>query len=148
VEEKRIAQWTDAMATFPSGRYTNLFLFLVTPANDHTVEENRKALDDLLTRFQSSPVDAETLARAKNVIRGRVIRMLGSNQQLAALLPSYYVNYGNWRRLFTDLTLYDQVTAEDLQRVASQYFIPANRTIGYIATGPQPGSASGIGGPQ
>ena len=149
VEEKRIAQEVEAVSSFPSGRYTSLFTFLVAPAADRSVEENRKALDDLITRFQSKPVDAETLVRVKNVMRGRIARMLGSNQKLAALLPAYYVNYGNWRRLFTDLSLYSQLTAEDLQRVALQYFIPANRTVGYISSGPLPGvSASGIGGPQ
>jgi len=149
VEEKRIAQDAEAVSSYPSGRYTSLFTFLVMPANDHTVEENRQALDDLVTRFQSKPVDVETLVRVKNVIRGRVARMLGSNQKLAALLPAYYVIYGDWRRLFTDITSYNQLTAEDLQRVALQYFTPANRTVGYISNGPQQGiSATGVGGPQ
>jgi predicted Zn-dependent peptidase len=149
VEEKRIAQGVEAIATFPSGRYVNLFVLTVIPARDHTLEENRKALDDLLARFESKPVDAGTLARVKNMVRGRIARRLGSNQQLAALLPSYYVTYGDWRKLFTVANDFDHLTAEELQRVAVQYFIPANRTIAYITNVAQPVTLpSGPGGPQ
>jgi predicted Zn-dependent peptidase len=149
VEEKQIAQGGEAISTFPSGRYTNLFVLSLTPARDHTVEENRKALDDLVTRLQSKPVDAGTLARVKNILRERVARLLGSNQRLAAFLPAFYVNYGDWRRLFAVAAGYDRVTPEDLQRVALQYLIPAGRTVAYLTSPPEPGSSiSSPGGPQ
>jgi predicted Zn-dependent peptidase len=149
VEEKGIAQGAEAEATFPSGRYASLFLVSVMPAAGHTVEENRKALDDLVARLQAKPVDAAMLARLKNVIRGRIARTLGSNQRLATLLPSYYVDYGDWRRLFTASADYDRVTAEDVQQVALRYLVPANRTVAYISGAPQAGAAeTGPGGVQ
>ena len=102
-----------------------------------------------MARFESKPVDAGTLARVKNMVRGRIARRLGSNQQLAALLPSYYVTYGDWRKLFTVANDFDHLTAEELQRVAVQYFIPANRTVAYITNPAQPVTLpSGPGGPQ
>jgi predicted Zn-dependent peptidase len=149
VEEKRIAQQADATATFPAGRYTSLFVFTVAPAQNHTLEENQKALDGLLGRFQSKPVDAETLERAKNTIRARVVRGLASNQQLAAMLPEYYAAYGDWRKLFTILSEVKRVTAEDLQRVAAQYFTSSNRTVAYITdVAPTVTAPAGAGGPQ
>jgi zinc protease len=139
----------EAISTFPSGRYINLFVFAVTPERNRILDENQKAVDELLARFSSKPVDAETLARVKNMVRGRIARRLGSNQQLAALLPSYYMNYGDWRKLFTTVADYDRLTAEDLQRVAVQYFIPSNRTLAYITSSAQPVTLpAGSGGPQ
>jgi predicted Zn-dependent peptidase len=149
VEEKRIAQAVEADDTFPAGRYTSLFVFTVSPARDRTVEENQKALDELLARFIAKPVDADTLARVKNMLRGRIARLLGSNQELAALLPAYYAGYGDWRKLFNVLSGYDHLTAEDLQRVAARYFTPANRTAAYLSDAVQPVlPPSGKGGPQ
>jgi len=149
VEEKQIAQSVEATASVPAARYMNLFVLSVVPARGHTVEENRKAVDDVVARLQSKPIDADTLARVKNVLRGRVTRILGSNQQLAALLPSFYADYGDWRRLFAVAAEYNRLTAEELQRVAMQYLIPTGRTVAYITTPPQPGSAaSNPGGPQ
>ena len=132
VEGKKIAQAIDATATFPAGRYNNLFVFSVAPAKDHTLEENRSAVEELLARFQAKPVDAETLTRVKNVVRGRIARLLGSNQQLASLLPTYYANYGDWRKLFTTISDLNHLNPEDVQRVATQYFTPANRTVAYL----------------
>jgi predicted Zn-dependent peptidase len=142
VEEKQIAQAVEVVASYPSARYMSLFVVSVTPAKDRTVDENRKAVDDVMAGLQSKPVDAETLTRAKNVLRGRVARLLGGNQTLAAILPAFYVNYGDWRRLFTVTAEYDKLTAEDLQRVASQYLVPAGQTVAYITTSPGPGSAT------
>jgi zinc protease len=147
VEEKRIAQNVEVEASFPSNRNTSLFLLSVTPAQDRTPEENRKAIDELVTRLQSKPMDSDTLARAKLVLRARIVRTLGSNRQLAALLPLYHLEYGSARRLFRVTGAYDRLTGEDLQRVALQYMVPSTRTTAYI--GPEPGTpAPGTGGLQ
>jgi len=141
VEERRIAQNVEAVANFPSGRYVSLFMLSAVPENGRSVEENRKAIDELVARLQSKPVDAETLARAKNILRAKFIRMLGSNRELAALLPLVYANYGDWRKLFAIVDEYGRLSAEDIQRVAAQYFVPTGRTTAYL-TGPQePGRA-------
>lgn len=149
LEEKQIAQEAQVISTFPSGRYPNLFLVSVTPARQRTVEENWKAVNDVVARLQAQPVDAATLARVKNILRERTARTLGSNQRLAALLPAYYVSYGDWRRLFAVAAAFDRVTAEDLQRVALQYLNPAGRTVAYLTSPPEPGSPiSNLGGLQ
>lgn len=148
VEERRIAQNVEAMANFPSGRYVSLFVLSAVPDRDHTLEENRKAIDELLARLQSKPVEPENLARAKNILRGKFIRMLGSNRELAALLPLVYANYGDWRKLFAILDEYDRLTAEDIQRVAVEYFVPTGRTTAYLARPPEPGRSTSIPGEQ
>ena len=145
VDGKRIAQDANVIASFPSGRYLNLFVVSVTPAADRTVEENQKAVDDVLARFGSKPVDAETLTRVKNIIRWRATQILGSNREMAALLPSYYFDFGDCRRLFTATGEFDRLTAEDIQRVALQYFQPGNRTVAFISPPPAAGAhAAGV----
>jgi predicted Zn-dependent peptidase len=143
VEEKKVARAVDVTATFPAGRYNNLFVVTVAPAANHSLEENQRALDNLLSRFQSGPVDAQALARAKNILRARITRVLASNQQLARFLPSYYADYGDWRKLFSTITDTEHATAEDVLRVAAQYLTPANRTLAYIADGVLPAAARG-----
>ena len=61
----------------------------------------------------------------------RLIRKLASNTGLAVELCSYYVNYGDWRRLFTELDDYNKVTAEDVQRAAKTYLVPDHRTVAF-----------------
>jgi predicted Zn-dependent peptidase len=142
VEEKKVAQAVDVTATFPAGRYSNLFVFTLAPTNNRSLEDGQMALDNLLSRFQSGLVDAQALARARNILRARITRVLASNRQLASLLPLYYTDYGDWRKLFTSIGDIERVTAQDVLRVAAQYLTPANRTVAYImlpnaARGPQ-----------
>jgi predicted Zn-dependent peptidase len=146
VDEKRIAQEVDAVASFPSARFVNLFVLTATPAADHTVDENRQALDELVVRLQSQPVDAETLGRVKNVLRSRLARILGNNQRLAGLLPLFYERYGDWRRLFSLASQYDRMTAADLQQVALLYLTPAVRTA--VSLAPNQGASSSPAGGQ
>jgi predicted Zn-dependent peptidase len=138
VQEKRIAVAAQAVGNYPGSRYPNLFTFFLVPSLGHTVAENEKALDDLLVRFESQPVDADVLARAKTQARAGVIRRLGNNAGLASLLTSYAVNYGDWRRLFTDIDELNKVKATDVQRVALHCFVPASRTVAYTVA-PQGG---------
>ena len=138
VEEKQLALQASAVATYPDGRYPNLFVFFLVPSRGHTVDENQKALDELLIKFESSKVDAEALARVKTKVRAGLIRRLGSNAGLASVLTTYYAAYGDWRKLFTSLDDINKVTADDVQRVALRYFNPAHRTIAYTVTTAQP----------
>jgi predicted Zn-dependent peptidase len=80
---------------------------------------------------KTTKVDDETLQRVKTKLRAALIRKLGSNTGLAVELCSYYVNYGDWRKLFTELAEYDKVTAEDVQRVAKTYLVPEHLTVAY-----------------
>jgi predicted Zn-dependent peptidase len=139
VEGKQIALAAQAAATYPGGRYPNLFLFFAVPSLGHTVDENKKALADLLVRFEAKPVDEAALQRAKTQSRAGVIRRLANNAGLAELLTSYYVAYGDWRKLFTSLDDLNKVTADDVQRVARKYFVPQAQTEAYTVAPPQGG---------
>ena len=79
--------------------------------------------------MKATPVDQETLQRVKTKLRADLIRKLASNSGLAAELCSYYVNYGDWRKLFTELDDYNKVTADDVQRVAKTYLVKEHRTV-------------------
>ena len=146
VQDKKIALVAQAVATYPDGRYPNLFLFFMAPSVGHTVDEDLKALDNLLGQFKGRKVDAETLARVKTKARAGVIRRLDDNAGLAQMLATYYASYGDWRKLFTSIDDLNRVTADDVLRVAQQYFVLPSRTVAYLAQpGPvgTPAAASG-----
>ena len=138
VEQRVLSLQAEAVATFPDGKYPNLFIIFLVPSRGHTVEENQKALDDLLVQFESKKVDDETLNRVKTKVRAGLIRRLGSNAGLASLLTTYYATYGDWRKLFTSLDDLNKVTADDVQRVAVKYFHAASRTIAYTVAPAMP----------
>jgi len=131
VQEKRVAQQAQAIATIPGGRFQNLFAILLVPAPGRTVEENRRALDDLLERFKSTALDPLLLARAQAQERAKLIRRMASNRDLAGMLALHSASYGDWRKLFTTLDDLNRVTPQDVQRAANRTFVATGRTTVY-----------------
>ena len=134
VKEKRIAVAASGFQGMPGVKYPGLFLFYAVPARDHTSEENLEAIDAQIERLKNEPVTKEELQKAKTRARASLIRQLDSNQGLAQQLTFFEVITGDWRNLFTQLDRIDAVTAEDIQRVAREYFTTRNRTVGMIKT--------------
>ena len=51
---------------------------------------------------------------------------------MASLLTYYDVVQGDWRLTFDELKSIQNITAEDIKRVANTYMIKKNRTVGEI----------------
>lgn len=136
VRDEKLALAAGAYPMFPGGKYPNLFLVYLVPNMGKTLDENEKAVFEILEKLKTEKVDDETLKRVKTNIRADLIRKLDSNAGLAAELTANYVAYGDWRRLFTELAAVDKVTADDVQRVAKKYLIPEARTVARLVAPP------------
>jgi len=134
VKEKQVAVAASAFPGMPGNKYPGLFLFYAVPARDHTNQECEEAIYEEIEKLKTDLVLPEELAKAKTRSRASLIRQLDSNSGLASLLTFYEVVTGDWRNLFKQLDDIDKVTAEDIQRVAGQYFTTKNRTVGIIDT--------------
>jgi len=133
VRDRKIALEAGVASELPGGKYPNVFLFYLAPNLGKTLEENEKALSSILDGLTKTKVDDATLARVKTKTRAGLIRALDSNSGLAQALASYYADYGDWRKLFTQVDEVDKVTAEDVQRVSKMLFNPVQRTTAWIA---------------
>ncbi len=131
IRDSKIALGAESIPGFPGGKYPPLFLFFVAPSSGHSIEENEKAIDGIIERMKTQPVDAESLQRVKTKLRASLIRKLDSNSGLASELATYDANYGDWRKLFTELDDYNKVTADDVMRVAKTYLVKDSRTVAY-----------------
>ena len=131
VRDQQIALGVMAQPQFPGGKYPGLFLFFSVPNMGKTIEQNEKALNAVIDRIKTQKVDDETLKRVKTKLRADVIRKLGNNSGLASELTAFYVAYGDWRKLFTQLEEYNKITADDIQRVAQKIFLNEHRTVAW-----------------
>ena len=85
----------------------------------------------------------EQLQMFKTRTKADLIRGLASNEGLAQQLAIYQTRYGDWRELFKYLDKVDNVTKEDIKRVANKVFQDSNRTVGSIETASAPAAAKG-----
>ncbi len=137
VRDKKISLGAASGASFPGSKYTNLFVLISVPAVGHTIDENEKAIYEIIEKLKSTKVDEETMLRVKTKVRAGLIRQLASNPGLASQLASFHVNYGNWRVLFTGIEDINKVTADDVQRVAREYFNQKSRTVAFTVAPPE-----------
>jgi predicted Zn-dependent peptidase len=140
VRDKQIALGAQGIASFPGGKYPSMFLFFMAPSSGHTGEENEKAIYAIIDRMKKQPADAASIQRVKTKLRASLLRNLNNNGGLAEQLAFYEANYGDWRKLFTQLDEYNAVTAQDVMRVANEYLVEKTRTVAYTFT-PQQGAA-------
>ncbi len=145
VRDRKLALAAGASATFPSGKYPNLFLMYIVPNMGKSLDECETALGNVVDQLKKQKVDDVTLQRVKTKVRASLIRRLDSNSGLAEQLDFYYVNYGDWRKLFTQIEEYDKITADDVMRVAKKYFVPEARTVARLVNPPAQPEGAGPG---
>jgi zinc protease len=127
VYEQRLATQAQAFGFFSED--PNLVIFRAILNQGKTPAEGEKALDEVIEELKTTPVDPRDLEKAKNqqiaalVLRRQRVQAKAEALGLSAVVGKD-VNLVN-----TELDRYLKVTAEDIQRAARQYFVPAQRTV-------------------
>jgi predicted Zn-dependent peptidase len=130
-EEKELTAEEPNVYDGPGNRYENLIVIEAKPRAPHTLEEVEKAVLDELDKMKKEPVSDRELQRVKNQIDANMIRSLGSNLGIAFQVAMGQLFYGDYHAMFRNFDRIKQVTAADVQRVASTYLTENNRTVGY-----------------
>ena len=93
-----------------------------------------KELSTVTEGFADKPLTAEELARAKTRWLNRWDKQFTSPEQVGIVL-SEFVSQGDWRLFFLMRDRVKAMNLADVQRVATQYLLPSNRTLAqYIPT--------------
>ncbi len=134
VKEKKIATNANAGAGFPGDKYPSLAIVFVMPSAGHTAEECEAEVYAAIEKAQTEVIRAEELAKIKARAKATFIRQLEGNDGLAQQLAYYQTRWGDWREMFRELDRLNAVTAQDVQRVAKQYFTKKNRVAALMVT--------------
>lgn len=145
VRDKKIAAQASGFNGFPGSKHPNLFAFFAVPTPGHTPEEIRHAIREEIERLRTEDVTDEELQMVKTRAKANLVRQLDSNQGLAIQLATAQARYGDWRELFRQVDRLEEVTKQDIRRVADATFQPTNRTVGILET-VQPASTRTHGG--
>lgn len=134
VEEEQLALGVQAFNGFPGTKYESMFLTFAVPNQGLGVDTLETVIHEEIQKVKNGDLIQEELDRARTNARASLIRSLDSNSGLAQALASTQAQQGDWRKVFTDLEALNEVTLDDLQRVANTYFTKDNLTVGAIVT--------------
>lgn len=130
VQEKRLTLSADADHSLLS-RDPGLFYIAAEPLPGKEVAEVEKALDQEIEHLQNELVGEEELEKAKNQLEAAFIYGQDSLFVQAILLAQYEITAG-WKTIDHYMPSIRKVTSEDVRRVANQYLIQDNRTVGIL----------------
>jgi predicted Zn-dependent peptidase len=134
VEEEELALAVQAFNGFPGTKFESMFLTFAVPNQGLGVDTLETVILEEIQKVKDGDITQEELDRARTNARASLVRSLDSNSGLAQSLASADAQKGDWRTVFTDLEALNEVTLEDLQRVAKKYMTKDNLTVGAIVT--------------
>jgi zinc protease len=131
VEEQKVAIAADTHIDtgFDPGL---LWLFLTLPSGGD-LRHAEAAFDAEIDRIRADGVTAAELSKARNQALADFWRGLATINGKAELLGSYAVLRGGYQKLFDAPRTYEQVTAEDVKKIAAEILRPSNRTVGVLS---------------
>ncbi len=85
-----------------------------------------------IDRLKNELITPEELTAVKTRAKVNFLRGLDSNSGLAQQLAAAETIYGDYHEMFRQVAKIEAITAEDIQRVAKEYFKKRNRTVSMI----------------
>ena len=126
VEGAEIA--SSAGAFFDARKYAGVFNLRAETKGDAAPEQLLAAWDEVVGELIAEPVPEDELAKVKNRVSADTYRQLREPFFLMIQL-AVMDSMGDWRYLNTVAERTNQVTAEDVQRVAAKYLQPSKRLV-------------------
>jgi len=106
---------------------TLIFYSIVAP--EKSVDENIKAMDDIIKDVINKGITEEELQKAKNIKEASFVSDKQDVLSKAESLASYDAYFGNPGLINTEIEKYMKVTLDDVKRVAQKYFSTDKRVV-------------------
>jgi predicted Zn-dependent peptidase len=133
-------------ATQDSKKYAGAFQITAEGISGVRAEQLEAAMYEVVEDLKNNPVPEEELQKVKNQLRVQKIRFMDIMSGIGIL---FYLGSnaakGDWTEANNNPEMCDLVTAEDVQRVASQYFANHQRNVMIINTKATPEGEEGGG---
>ena len=117
-----------ASAQQESRKYAGLYSFSAETKGDSTQQQLEDAWYAELKKLQTEPVDEKELQKVKNQAMADSYRRLQNNFFLLIQLAQAEA-MGDWSEINKEAAKIQAVTADDIKRVANQYFDKTNRSV-------------------
>ena len=142
VQDDELALVAQTSVGYPGSKYPSLMVAFGIPNQGVSMDDLEDAIYEEIERIKDGDISQQELDRAITNSRASLVRSLNSNMGLAMQLARIQGQQGDWRRLFTYVDDLQNVTLEDLQRVANTYMVRENRTVGRLITKEEDSSVS------
>ncbi len=132
VDELQVA--SNLFTYLPKTIDPNLFYIYAVAAKNINAQTLKKAIIKEINLIIKDGVSQQELNKVKNSKLVEFYRTLATINGKADSLGSYQLYFGDYKKLFSAPEHYSKVTPADIQRVAQQYLLKSNRTVGILSS--------------
>jgi predicted Zn-dependent peptidase len=132
VRDKKIAIQASCASGFPGDKFPGLIVFFAVSAQGKTSAECLAAIEEEIEKIKKESVTEDELTKFKRTTVKSLLGQMKSNTRMAEMLTYADVVLGGTDEAFNRVDKVRAITAEDVKRVAAQYLVKTNRTIGEI----------------
>jgi len=130
VDQKQLA--TSVFTSFGHSFDPNLFQFYAVSAKGIDENNLENSIYEEIENIKSEGVTDRELQKIKNQklmeFYGQIETINGKSDNIG----TYELFFGDYRKMFEAPDEYEKVSAEDIKRVANEYFKKSNRTVGIL----------------
>jgi len=127
VEHKELAVQANSFVVDMESAGAGIFLSIA--AKDIELDVIQAEMDAQIEKMQQELISEDEYHKVMNQYENRTISSLSSIARICESLANGYVYYGNTNYVNEELSNYQKVTREDIQRVAKKYFTSDARVI-------------------
>jgi zinc protease len=121
-------------------RDAGMWVLLMQVRKESSLDDARDTLLATVDAVAKTPFTSEELERARSRMLSNIDLQFNNSEQMALQL-SNWASMGDWRLFFLNRDQIRQVSLADIQRVATYYTKPSNRTVGVFIPAEQPDRA-------
>lgn len=132
VYEKKLALYAYSFNGLPGSKYDNLFSIALAPNSGVDVNDCIAEIDNIIAEFFVNGVSDKELIPYRKNSKKRYLSQLNAGIYLPLQIGLMDLITGDYTDFFKTLENIDSVKNSDIVRVANQYLVPSNRTIGIL----------------
>jgi len=127
VVEEQLVEFVEGSAQ--DQRDPGMFTILTRIKDNANIEKVRDEIYTTLEEAKSTPVTLERLSNVKSHLKYSFAMRMSTADAIALTLGNYLQLTGDVESVNRVYQLYEQVSAEDIMRIAKKYFTKENRTV-------------------
>ncbi len=129
VKEKKMVQQASGLTGFPGEKYPGMILLYALPAPKVSNADCEAEILAEVERMKEELIPDDEVEKIKARAKAQFVNGLSNNIGMGFQLAAYQTYWGDWREMFNELNRINEVTAEDIKRVANTYLTAKNRTV-------------------
>ena len=130
VDDKQLA--TSVFTYMPDSFDPNMFYIYATAANGIDASKLEEAMIVEINKIMADGVKEKELTKVKNLAQVDFYRTLSTINGKANTLGTYELFFGSHSKMFSAISDMSKVSKKDIQRVAKEYLVRSNRTVGIL----------------